>query len=403
MRIDLCFLISILLLAGCAGMQNDSAGNTAEYINAQKTKAQSLMETGDHQSAVAVLLPLSKRNIKNGQLYAMLGKCYWKLGSYDDAVRNYETALRLDYGGSQTHLDLAALLMETGKTGRALTEFDLAIRYDPRDPLAHYNYGLALFELGRTEEALGHWATAQSLDVRNPLYAEAMGIGLSGRDDTEAAGYFELAGQLGADGPKFHNNFGLLLRRIGDYRRAESEFNRALELDPDNDAYRFNVAALYMNSTNYGAAIPLWEALLAGEPDNRTFRTYLGRALYEKERFEEVVGLLEEWLRNSPPEAPRESSWSAFDPQTEPRAPGLDEAFDVLAMSMRGLGDLEKAATYIARALEIAPQSTVHLNNYGVILAESGKIEDAKAQWKKVLVLEPDNAAARRNLSALAE
>ncbi|MEE9269005.1 MAG: tetratricopeptide repeat protein [Candidatus Krumholzibacteria bacterium] len=403
MRIDLCFLISILLLPSCAGMQNDRGGNPAEYINAQKAKAQTLMETGDYQSAVAALLPLSEKNIKNGQLYAMLGKCYWKLGSHGAAVSNYERALRLDYGGSEIHLALAAMLMEMGKTGRALTEFDLAVRYDPRDPLAHYNYGLALYELGRTDEALGHWERARSLDARNPQYAEAMGIGLSQRDDTAAARYFELAGELGADGPKFHNNFGLLLRRIGDFSRAESEFNRALELDPDNNAYRFNVAALYMSSKKYGSAIPLWESLLAGEPDSRTFRTYLGRALYEKERFEEVVGLLEEWLGSRPPEAARESSWSAFDPRTEPREPGLNEAFDVLAMSLRALGELEKAATYIARALEIAPQSTVHLNNYGVILAESGKIEQAKAQWKKVLGLEPDNPTARRNLSALSE
>ncbi|MFQ5512243.1 MAG: tetratricopeptide repeat protein [Candidatus Krumholzibacteriia bacterium] len=394
----------ILLVAGCATFGDHArVATTPEHINTQKAKAQALMEAGDYQAAAALLRPLAEKKVKNGQLYAMLGKCYWKLGAHDDAVAQYEAALRLDYGGSGIHLDLAAILMEMGRTGRALTEFDLAVRYGNRDPLAHYNYGLALFELGRGDQALGQWETARSLDPRNPMYAEAMGIGLSGTDDEAARSFFELAADLGADTPKFHNNYGLLLKRLGEYRSAESEFGRALELDPGNDAYRFNRAAVLMSAQRYGEAVPLWQSLLSGAPDNRSFRTYLGRALYEEQRFEEVVGLLEDWLETRPTEPTAGSAWSAFDPRAEPGGPGLDEAFGTLAMSFRALGELEKATTYIARALAIEPGNTIHLNNYGVILAENGKITEAKAQWKKVLVLDPDNTTARRNLSALAE
>ena len=403
-RIGLNATLFVLLLAGCTGMQGGSGSETdAEHINSQKTKALALMKAGNYQSAVTLLLPLSKKKIKNGQLYAMLGKCYWKLGTYDVAVQNYEAALRLDYGGSETHLELAALLMEMGKTGRALTEFDLAVRYGDRNPLAHYNYGLALFELGRTEQALGHWKTAHLLDPRNPLYAEALGIGLSGRDDGEATVYFRRAEELGADGPKFHNNYGLLLTRSGDDRKAEVEFRRAVELEPDDDAYRFNLAVVYMNTNKFAAAIPVWESLITGAPDNRSIRTYLGRALYEEGRFAQAVELLEDWLAARRPQSDDGSNWSAFEPRAQSRQPGLNEAFDVLAMSFRGLGDLEKAARYIVRATEMAPRNTVHLNNYGVILAESGRIEEAKAQWEKVLVLEPANTVARQNLSAVRE
>jgi Flp pilus assembly protein TadD len=70
-------------------------------------------------------------------------------------------------------------------------------------------------------------------------------------------------------------------------------------------------------------------------------------------------------------------------------------------MSHRGLGDLEKATTFMDEALRLNPSSITHLNNYGVILAENGKIEEAKAKWEKVLELEPDNTVAKQNLSAL--
>jgi Flp pilus assembly protein TadD len=70
-------------------------------------------------------------------------------------------------------------------------------------------------------------------------------------------------------------------------------------------------------------------------------------------------------------------------------------------MSFRGLGQLDKATVYIGKAVELQPGNSVHLNNYGVILAESGRIEEAKAQWRKVLRLEPDNEVAKQNLSAI--
>jgi Flp pilus assembly protein TadD len=55
---------------------------------------------------------------------------------------------------------------------------------------------------------------------------------------------------------------------------------------------------------------------------------------------------------------------------------------------------------YIRRALALEPLKLSHLNNYGVILAESGKIDEAKTQWRKVLEIDAENVTARENLSA---
>jgi Tfp pilus assembly protein PilF len=70
-------------------------------------------------------------------------------------------------------------------------------------------------------------------------------------------------------------------------------------------------------------------------------------------------------------------------------------------MSYRGKGELDKALEYIRKALVLRPLKTSHLNNYGVILAESGKLDEAKTQWRKVLEIDDNNATAKENLSAL--
>ncbi|MEJ2719974.1 MAG: tetratricopeptide repeat protein, partial [bacterium] len=338
-----------------------------------------------------VLAPFAAREVKDPQVYSMLARSQWKLGKIDDAIANYENAMRLDYTDVVTHIELAQLLMEIGKTGRALTEFELAVQYGTRDPLPHYNYGLALFDLGRRKDALAQWEIAYSLDRSNPTYAEAVGIGFSGEDDDAALPYFERADSLGADTPSFHNNFGLLLQRLGQYDRAETEFQRALDADADNRSYRANLALLYMTSGRFAEAVPLWERLFAGAEDDPAYRIYLARALLETKRFRQATELLENWLARVAAEPallakrPRERVLDT---------PGLDVAYDVLAMAQRGDGELARAETNIRKAVEMKPDNLVHLINYGVILAENGKIADARVQWKRVLELDPGNPVA---------
>jgi tetratricopeptide (TPR) repeat protein len=391
-------LVFAPLLLGACGPRHSGGGSEARnaWINGEKDAAALLIQEENFEEAVRRLEPLTAQRVRDPQVYSMLAGALWRLGSYEDAVENFEASLRLDYTESQTHLNLAQLLVEMNKTGRALTEFQLAIRHGKGEALPHYNYGLALHELGRTTEALGEWQIAHDLDRTNPMYAEALGIGMSGVDDESALEFFKLADELGADSRTFHNNFGILLGRLGEKRRAAEEFRKAIARDPENDEYKHNLAALYMNSGDFGAALPLWTELHGCSEDNADYRIYRARALLELGRFGEAIDLLGEWARHQEEAA----SGEAAPRPAHTRKTGLDEAYGILAMSHRGIGELDTAVILIEKAIRLHPSSPAHLNNYGVILAESGKIEQAKAQWERVLELEPNNDTARRNLSA---
>ena len=164
-------------------------------------------------------------------------------------------------------------------------------------------------------------------------------------------------------------------------------------MNPDEDSYRLNLAVLYMNTGDFAAALPLWEEL-ARRGDRWIYRVYRAKTLMEMARYEEAIGTVEQ------PALERESAGA---PAPAPGDPGLDDAFDVLAMSYRGKGDLEKALRYIEKSVELRPGNIVHLINYGVLLAESGMVEQGKAQWRKVLELDPENEVAKGNLAAFGE
>jgi Flp pilus assembly protein TadD len=80
--------------------------------------------------------------------------------------------------------------------------------------------------------------------------------------------------------------------------------------------------------------------------------------------------------------------------------PTLAEALSALGMAYRGRKELGNAREYLARAVTLDPRESAHLNNYGVVLAESGMLPEARAQWKRVLEINPQDATARANLSA---
>jgi Flp pilus assembly protein TadD len=386
--------LTLLSSVGCSG-RSRSAAAQADRLNDLKIEARTLIGAGDHQGAVAILEALSREAPEDPQVLAMLGESYAGLGRMDDAVGAYDRAIRLSYTDYRLHLGLARVLMTTGKTGRALTEFEIAVEYGAHDAVALYDYGLALHAFGRERDALAQWRRAFELDGSDPRYAEAVGIGLYATGDPLAVQYFERARELGARSAGFHNNYGQALERAGRFTEAASQLEEAVTLAPDTEAYRFNLAALYMRSGRYEAAIGVWDLLVSRFGPRWSYLVYRGRTLLELGRSGEAAASAGEAV------AGFESGALEREGRLDRTPPGLGEALEVLAMSYRGRGELQKAREAIERALSLEPRNVSFLNNYGVILAANGMIADAKAQWRKVLEIDGENEAAKRNLSAL--
>jgi len=385
-------LAALAPLACSPRVAEPTAAERATRLNDAKTRAAALLDRGSYEAAISVLEPLSAEASADYQTFVMLGDAYGHLDEFDKAVHSYESALRLVYTNVPAHLKLATLLMEHERVGRALTEFELAIRYGDRQPLTHYNYGLALREMNRAADALTQWRLAFEMDPNNARYAEAVGMGMYEAGDSAAVSYFEQAAHLGAADASFHNNFGLALERAGRALEAATQFERAVEGAPDNETYRFNLAALYTRRGMFEQAASRWEDLIARYGARWSYCVYLARAYHGLGRAADAVGRL----------AGVAADYDAgtLDPKLVDRdPPRLDEAFEILALSYRALGDGARALRSIRRAIELQPDNLVYLNNYGVLLAESGMLDEARAQWRKVLEIDANNANARENLS----
>ena len=99
-----------------------------------------------------------------------LGTALEGAGRLQEAIREYEQALRLKPDHAVAHNNLGIALFEQGRQQDAVGQFEQALRLRPDFTRAHYNMGLALEKLGRKEEAIRYYEQALRI---SPDYVQA--------------------------------------------------------------------------------------------------------------------------------------------------------------------------------------------------------------------------------------
>ncbi len=165
-------------------------------------------------------------------------------------------------------------------------------------------------------------------------------LGYVGGDD-EAEG--ETVAAKEESSPEIHNNLGRIHLREGDAKKALSEFERALALDPHNAEALLNISAIHQ-----------------GEGKSELAEYFVQRAL-----------------------------------AVDPNSPG---ALAQLAEIRRDQGDLDEAIRLFGEALAIDDSQPFLFMGAGDVLQRAGRYEEAVQAFRHVLELEPDSFKARYNL-----
>ena len=76
----------------------------------------------------------------------------------------------------------------------------------------------------------------------------------------------------------------------------------------------------------------------------------------------------------------------------------VSEGYYQLALQEYSKGSKSKAAAYYKKTLAINPSNSDALTNFGALLGNQGKLNEAEAQFRMALELDPDNQVAKKNL-----
>ena len=333
----------------------------------------------------------------------------------DDALAFLEASVRRQADSTLLRTTYARMLVDAADYQGALEEFRNLSRLQPEDTELVFGYAMLATQQEQWDEARPIWQNLRGdPDRRDEASYYLAQIEEQDGNDEVAIGLFGTVqgSELKVDAVM---RMAQILARTGRLAEAREVLQQARIANPGR------AADLYIGETQivqkYGdreAALALYATALAAYPDNRDL--LYNRALYVVELGD--FAWMERDLRRLLEEDPDNvDALNALGYTLADRNERLDEAFvlvsralelrpdspailDSMGWVLYRQGDLERAAAYLRRALQLNQDDEIaaHL---GEVLWVSGERADAQAVWREALARKPDSDKIREVLERL--
>lgn len=368
-------------------------------------------------------------------------------GRPEEAIPEYEEAIRLAPGESASHTGLGTALTQVGAADRAIPLFREAIRIEPDNVRAMNNLGSALAKKGRHQEALALFASA--LEHR-PRYVQSM---LNSATSLAALGQIEeaiaacqKAARLTPDNQKTHQHLGNMYLQKGAFdeaiaafrqaisldgvsvgavgglgkaylamkksKEAEAAFREAIIINPSDPEWHSRLGDALAQQGKLEAATSAWNAALRLNPGHPGALVNLANALFMQGQMEEAIVRYQEALKSRPDDATAlgnlaqaylavgklEEAVARFNSAIESSPSDADLRYG-LGTALQQLNRSQEALVQYTEAVRLNPRFIEARNNLGAALADENKLDEAAAQYQTALQLDPRVAVLHANLA----
>ncbi len=262
-----------------------------------------------------------------------------------------------------------------------------ALPWYAKIPKQHDRYAESVFAVGVCRLLLSQPDQAQ--EVFTSLRESLRESGSSEHGNSSAV--------AGGDLPEILNNLALAKARLGDATGAQTDLQRAADLDPDEDDYPVNLGLLSLQANDPANAAAYFREATEREPDNPEDRALLIYSLDKSGKQPEA-------------EQERQSAAEMFGPTGLP-AIHLDAKSDTLTHMARIKTELD--TTTLRQEIKPAETVTAGTATPAADNAEnrirrarqelsSGHVEAARADFQAALSMDGTNTSAHRGLADIA-
>jgi len=174
------------------------------------------------------------------------------------------------------------------------------------------------------------------------------------------------------------NNLGFVLIQKGEVDEAMAQFQKALEINPQDPPTWNNVGNVLFHWGKVNEAVPYFQKALQLNPDYTEALNNLGSALLQEGKVDEAMAQFQKVLQINPDSV---------------------EAHGNLGNAMLQEGKVDEAIAQYQKALQISPNNPNLYNNLGNALSRQGQFEQAIAHYQAAIKLEPNNPSFLNNLA----
>ncbi len=242
-----------------------------------------------------------EKSPKKARVHDNYGQALVHKGKYDEAILQYEEAIRLNPKEHISRTNLAYVLIEKGDLDGAARLLNESIKINADYPNAYNNLGVALLRSGRPNEAQSFFSKALALD---PNYAEAYSnrgkVLMQMNRFKEAIVDLRRAIFLNPDFYEGYNNLGAAYMQQGGYQEAIAAFTKSLQLKPDSMEAHYNLGIVFLKQGMETDAIREFTQVTALNPDVEPVHLVLADILQKRGDREGAIRHLREALRINP-------------------------------------------------------------------------------------------------------
>ncbi len=240
--------------------------------------------------------------------YLMLGSIYEKQKNYEEAIRQYQNAIRFGTeksGKAQAYEGVGEAYNMLKRYDEAISNVQEAIRLESNNPSFYESLASIYVAQGNTEETFKLLKKATELRTELKLESAAdsgpyfylgatYGLRfLQKRDEedfNEAVRWVKKAIEIRPKNSIFYRAMGSIYLIHSNADEAIANYTKAIEYDPNNPDNYFNMADVYSDlKHNYDAAIERIKQVIALKPDSARAYQCLGAAYHHKNDDTEAI------------------------------------------------------------------------------------------------------------------
>tara|TARA_Y100001960_G_scaffold135471_1_gene143714 strand:+ start:556 stop:2943 length:2388 start_codon:yes stop_codon:yes gene_type:complete len=260
------------------------------------------------------------------QAYVARGDCHRDLAQYENAIWDYESAIRLNPKCHQAFIGRGYTYLHEKRYADSIKDFSRAIALKPKDDEGYFNRGYAYSEnqkydeavkdysksielssfnkvnsyrnraiafnkLGHADKAIADYTAAINIEESELLYHYRCELYLQTSDYDKAIEDSSQVIKLNPSNSKAYSNRAQANLKKQYFLEALSDIDSALSLDSSDLKLYFNRAAIYMELNDYDKAIDDLAAVIKIEPDSSV--NYYNRSIAYKLKGDFLMSLLD--------------------------------------------------------------------------------------------------------------
>src|SRR5262249_24935157 len=228
-----------LLLSACtqaAGAGQQAAAPSSRSAADAYNAAMSLTYSGKCRQAIPIFLEALTKNPMYVNAYGGLGNCYQSMGSFNEAIAEYDKAIQLDPTGYGLYMQRAGAEYNNGSGGSAIADLNTALRLAPPQAITYVSIAAAFASYVDFADAVKAYTLAIQKVPGNPsFYEQRAQVYLQMQDPTRAFADYQTAIKASSTPSvraTVYSDLAAAYQGQGDYANALTAVRQAIQLLP---------------------------------------------------------------------------------------------------------------------------------------------------------------------------